>query len=70
MKAIRSRLLLGTALAVLALGPAQAVTLNVIRYRIAIGPIASRKTLRLHTPGAGFERCEPAKPLTAARDGF
>lgn len=26
-----------------------------IRYRIAVGPIAGRKTLRLHTPGAGVE---------------
>ena len=41
-----------------------------IRYRIAVGPIAGRKTLRLHTPGAGREGRAPAKPLTAGRDGF
>jgi len=45
-----------------------------IRYRIAVGPIAGRKTLRLHTPGAALEGSgrEPAnpKPFTAARDGF
>ena len=41
-----------------------------IRSRIAVGPIAGRKTLRLLTPGAGFEVREPIKPLTAARDGF
>jgi hypothetical protein len=41
-----------------------------IRYRIAVGPIAGRKTLRLHTPGAGFEGRAPVKRLTAERDGF
>ena len=41
-----------------------------IRYRIAVGPIVGRKTLRLHIPGAGPERRAPAKPLTAERDGF
>ncbi len=41
-----------------------------IRYRIAVGPIAVRKTLRLHTPGAGLEGRAPVKPLTAERDGF
>ena len=41
-----------------------------IRCRIAVGPIAGRKTLRLLTPGANFEGREPVKPLTAARDGF
>jgi hypothetical protein len=44
-----------------------------IRYRIAVGSIAGRKTLRLHTPGAssldGAGREQP-KPFTAARDGF
>ena len=41
-----------------------------IRYRIAVGPIAERKTLRLRTPVVAIEAREPAKPFTAARDGF
>ena len=41
-----------------------------VRYRIAVGPIAGRKTLRLHTPGAGVEATPVPKPFTAARDGF
>ena len=43
-----------------------------VRYRIAVGPIAGRKTLRLHTPGAALDGSgrEPPKPFTAARDGF
>ena len=41
-----------------------------IRYRIAVGPIAGRKTLRLHTPGAARESPERMKPFTAARDGW
>jgi hypothetical protein len=43
-----------------------------IRYRIAVGPIAGRKTLRLRTPGAALEGSgrEPPKPFTVARDGF
>ena len=38
--------------------------------RIAVGPIAGRKTLRLHTPGAALETAAQPKPFTAARDGF
>jgi len=41
-----------------------------IRYRIAVGPIAGRKTLRLHTPGAALESAQQPKPFTAERDGF
>jgi hypothetical protein len=41
-----------------------------VRYRIALGPIAGRKTLTLHNPGAVSGARESAKPLTAARDGF
>ncbi|MDH3671344.1 MAG: transposase [Gammaproteobacteria bacterium] len=43
-----------------------------IRYRIAVGPIAGRKTFRLRTPGVALEGPgrEPPKPFTAARDGF
>ena len=35
-----------------------------------VGPIAGRKTLTLHEPGAISRARESAKPLTAARDGF
>ena len=37
-----------------------------------MGPIAGRKTLRLHTPGAALEEPgrEQPKPFTADRDGF
>ena len=38
-----------------------------IRFAIDVGPIAGRKTLRLHTPGAGLEGLAPAKPFTAVR---
>jgi hypothetical protein len=43
-----------------------------VRYRIAVGPIAGRRTLRLHTPEAALDGSgrEPLKPFTAARDGF
>jgi hypothetical protein len=43
-----------------------------VRYRIAVGPIEGRKTLRLHTPGVALDGPgrEPPKPFTAARDGF
>ena len=41
-----------------------------VGYRIAVGPIAGRKTFRLHTPGAAIKALEPAKPFTAAPDGF
>lgn len=41
-----------------------------VRYRIALGPIAGRKTLTLHDPGAVVGARESAKPLTPARDGF
>jgi hypothetical protein len=41
-----------------------------LRYRIGVGPIVGRKTLRLHTPGAARERAQQSKPFTVARDGF
>ncbi len=41
-----------------------------MRYRIAVGPIAGHKTLRLHAPGTTLDIVEPPKPLTATRDGF
>ncbi len=37
---------------------------------IALGPIAGRKTLTLHNPGAVSGARESDKPLTAARHGF
>jgi len=40
------------------------------RYRIAVGPIAGRKTMTLHSPGNLSGECAPAKTLTAAGDGF
>ena len=41
-----------------------------VRYRIALGPIAGRKTLRLQIPGATGIAVQAATPLTATRDGF
>lgn len=41
-----------------------------LRYRIAVGPIAGRRTLRLQTAGAALDSVEAGKPFTATRDGF
>jgi len=41
-----------------------------VRYRIGVGPIAGRKTMTLHNPGAESGQSAQAKLLTAARDGF
>jgi len=41
-----------------------------VRYRIAVGPIAGRKTLRLQAPGAVGTATQATKRLTATRDGF
>jgi len=41
-----------------------------VRYRIAVGPIAGRKTLRLQGPSAIGTPTEVTTPLTATRDGF
>ncbi len=41
-----------------------------VRYRIAIGPMAGRKTMTLHSPDAVSGEYLSVKPLTAARDGF
>ena len=41
-----------------------------VRYRIAVGPIAGRRTMTLHTPAAVSSDSVGPKPLTAARDGF
>ena len=40
-----------------------------VRYRIALGPMAGRKTLRLQIPGATGIAVQAATPLTATRDG-
>ena len=39
-----------------------------MRYRIAVGPIAGRKTMMLHSPGAVSSETAPTKVLTAAPD--
>jgi len=41
-----------------------------VRYRIAVGPIAGRKTLRLQAPGTIATPTDVNTPLTATRDGF
>ena len=41
-----------------------------VRYRIAVGPIAGRKTLRLQAPGSVSTATQVTKRLTATRDGF
>ena len=42
-----------------------------VRYRIAVGPMAGRKTMTLQCPDVvSGEHLLPVKPLTAARDGF
>jgi len=41
-----------------------------VRYRIAVGPIAGRKTLRLQAPDAVGTATQVTKRLTASRDGF
>ncbi len=41
-----------------------------VRYRIAVGPMAGRKTMTLHSPDAVSGEHLSVKALTAARDGF
>ena len=41
-----------------------------MRYRIAVGPLAGRKTMTLRNPGAMVDAATSSKPSTAARDGF
>ncbi len=41
------------------------------RYRITVGPLAGRKTMKLHACSGDVRRqCYPSKPFTAARVGF
>ncbi len=46
------------------------LTRRSIRCRIAVGPVAGRETLRLHTPRASREGQDQPKPFTPARDRF
>jgi hypothetical protein len=41
-----------------------------VSYRIAVGPLAGRKTMTLHRRDAVRGNTTSGKPLTAARDGF
>ena len=41
-----------------------------MRYRIAVGPQAGRKTMTLCNPGAMVDEVPLSKPFTAPRDGF
>ena len=41
-----------------------------VRYRIAVGPQAGRKTMTLRNPRAMVDDTISSKPFTAARDGF
>ena len=41
-----------------------------MRYRIAVGPQAGRKTMTLRNPGAMVDEVPLSKPFTAPRDGF
>ncbi len=41
-----------------------------VRYRIAVGPQAGRKTMSLRNPGAMVDEATSSKPFTAGRDGF
>jgi len=50
--------------------PLEQLSAAAVRYRIAVGPLAGRKTMTLHTPGAMADDTTPSKPFTAARDGF
>ncbi len=41
-----------------------------VRYRVAVGPQAGRKTMTLCNPGAMVDEVPLSKPFTAPRDGF
>lgn len=47
-----------------------AAAARALRYRIAVGPMAGRKTMTLHSPDAMFGEYLSVKSLTTARDGF
>jgi Putative transposase len=50
--------------------PLEQLRAAAVRYRIAVGPLAGRKTMTLHSPGAIADDVAASKPFTAARDGF
>ena len=50
--------------------PLEQLRAAAVRYRISMGPLAGRKTMTLHSPGAMADDVAPSKPFTAARDGF
>ena len=50
--------------------PLEQLSAAAVRYRIAVGPQAGRKTMTLHSGGAQSEQLALDKPFTAARDGL
>ncbi len=50
--------------------PAEQLSAAAVRYRIAVGPQAGRKTMTLRNPRAMVDDTTSSKPFTAARDGF
>jgi hypothetical protein len=50
--------------------PLHQLSAAAVRYRIAVGPQAGRKTMTLRKPGAMVDDTTSSKPFTAARDGF
>ncbi|MEE9589080.1 MAG: IS91 family transposase, partial [Hyphomicrobiaceae bacterium] len=50
--------------------PLEQLSAAAVRYRIAVGPQAGRKTLTLRNPRAMVDDTPSSKPFTAARDGF
>ena len=50
--------------------PLEQLCTAAVRYRIAVGPLAGRKTLTLFTRAAMSDDATSSKPFTAARDGF
>ncbi len=49
--------------------PLEQLSAAAVRYRIAVGPQAGRKTMTLRNPGAMVDEATSSKPFTAARDG-
>ena len=55
--------------------PLEQLSAAAMQYRIALGPLAGRKTMTLHQAAASRSTVDdahpaPIKPFTAARDGF
>ncbi len=49
--------------------PLEQLSAAAVRYRIAVGPQAGRKTMTLRYPGAMVDEATSSKPFAAARDG-